>query len=144
MSTSVAPKAADPAVRQCAAFLEDLLAEYGPRDFAVRFWDGSVREPDGGRPPAFTVHLKHAGAVRRMFTPPVQLTLAEAYFFDDFDIEGDAEAFWNIPHYLMGWRQRRRLTELLSWRWRLFRLPSGQARPAGWEAAGADGLAHTP
>src|SRR5438105_9041 len=92
----------DPAVNACGEFLGLLLADYGPRDFAVRFWDGSTWEPQNGQPPKFTLVLQHAGAVRRMFTPPVQLRLAEAYFFNDFDIEGDIEAFWDVLHYLMG------------------------------------------
>ena len=36
------------AVEGTRAFLQDLFSDY-PRDFAVRFWDGTVWEPDAGR-----------------------------------------------------------------------------------------------
>ena len=120
-----------------------LLADYGPRNFAVRFWDGSTWEAQNGQPPKFTLALQHAGAVRRMFTRPVQLTLAEAYFFNDFDIEGDIEAFWDLLHYLMGLRQRASLMQLLKLRWHLGRLPSG-TKQASFQAATLEGEAHSP
>ncbi|MFL5339852.1 MAG: class I SAM-dependent methyltransferase [Gemmataceae bacterium] len=142
MATTLAPTQ-DPAARTCGDFLQTLLADYGPRDFAVRFWDGITWEAETGQPPKFTLVLQHAGAVRRMFTPPVQLTLAEAYFFNDFDIEGDIEAFWDVLHYLMGLRQRASLVQLLKLRWRLGKLPSG-GQQSSFQAATLKGEAHSP
>lgn len=59
------------------------------RDFAVRLWDGRVLPAEEGGEPRFTLVLTHPGALRRMFFPPGELTLAEAYLRGDFDIEGD-------------------------------------------------------
>ena len=142
MATTLAPTQ-DPAARACGDFLQTLLADYGPRDFAVRFWDGTTWEAENGQPPKFTLALQHAGAVRRMFTPPVQLTLAEAYFFNDFDIEGDIEAFWDVLHYLMSLRQRASLVQLLKLRWRLGKLPAG-GKESSFKAATLQGEAHSP
>jgi len=61
-----------------------------PRSFAVRLWDGALL-PAAGEP-AFTLTLAHAGALRRMFRPPLELALGEAYIYGDFDIEGDISA----------------------------------------------------
>jgi len=72
-----------------------VLAElFGPaerRDFAVRFWDGTVDFPSGSGP-AFTLVLPTPWALRRMLLPPSELRLAEAFARGDFEIEGDLEA----------------------------------------------------
>ena len=70
-----------------------LGALFGPpaeRDFAVRYWTGTVEGPGGA--PRFTVVLRGPGALRRMLLPPSELALVEAYIFGDIDIEGDLEA----------------------------------------------------
>lgn len=56
-----------------------------PRPFAVRLWDGTELS---ARANACLV-LKHPGALRRMLTPPIELSLGEAFIYGDFDIEGD-------------------------------------------------------
>src|SRR5712671_4587689 len=58
MSTVMSP-GADPAVRASLGFLEKLVAGYGPRDFAVRAWDGSTLEADAGQTTRFTIVLQH-------------------------------------------------------------------------------------
>jgi cyclopropane-fatty-acyl-phospholipid synthase len=58
-----------------------------PRAFAIRLWDGT--ELPVGRNPAFTLVLNRPDALRRMLTPPVELSLGEAFTYGDFDIEGD-------------------------------------------------------
>lgn len=76
------------------AILTDLFlfARDGPRDFAIRLWDGQVLPGAGALPPRFTLVLTHPGALRRMFLPPGELTVAEAYVRGDFDLEGDVVA----------------------------------------------------
>jgi cyclopropane-fatty-acyl-phospholipid synthase len=79
--------------------LEILFADCPRRDFQVRFWDDStwgVR-----RQPRFVVVLKHPEALRAMFLTPSELTLGEAYVHDDFDIEGDIEAAFDLADYLL-------------------------------------------
>ena len=77
-----------------AEFLEALLADCPKRDFQVRFWDGTSWGAE--RQPRFTLVLKHPGALRAMFSRPSELTLGEAYVYDDFDIEGDIEAIFEL------------------------------------------------
>lgn len=60
------------------------------RNFDVRYWDGTTEA--GGATPAFTLILRHPGALRRMFLPPSELALGEAYLRDDYDVEGNMEA----------------------------------------------------
>jgi cyclopropane-fatty-acyl-phospholipid synthase len=58
-----------------------------PRAFGVRLWDGS--ELPAVARPAFSLILNHPGALRRMFSIPVELSLGEAFISGDFDIAGD-------------------------------------------------------
>jgi cyclopropane-fatty-acyl-phospholipid synthase len=124
------------AVEGTRAFLQDLFSDY-PRDFAVRFWDDTVWEPDAGREARFTVVLRHPGAVRAMFLPPGELTVSEAYVYDDFDVEGDLEAVFPLADHLLareaGFAERLRALR------RLHALPSGRQSRVGRERARLSG-----
>ena len=89
-----------------AESLESLLADYPRRDFQVRLWDGTTWGME--KQPRFTLVLKHAGALRAMFLSPSELKLGEAYIHDDFDIEGDIEAAFDLADYLLGREHSRR------------------------------------
>src|SRR5262245_55411704 len=80
--------------------LRDLFAEYHPRDFDVRLWDGTLwpAETDEAR---FTLVLNHRGAVRSLLWPPSQLTMAEAYLYEDVDIEGDIHGVFPLADHLL-------------------------------------------
>jgi cyclopropane-fatty-acyl-phospholipid synthase len=68
---------------------------FGPpteRRFAIRYWDGSMDPGAAGLAPAFTLILRHPGALRAMLLPPSQLAFAEAFLRDDIDFDGDLEA----------------------------------------------------
>lgn len=96
MTTAVRIQADDRQVATSISLLSDLsLAGPGP-DFAVRFWDGTTWVSRAGTTPEFTLVLEHPGALRSMFLPPNELTLFEAYLYDDFDVEGDIEAFFAL------------------------------------------------
>jgi cyclopropane-fatty-acyl-phospholipid synthase len=88
-------------VQRTLAVLQGVLKEYQPRDFSVRLWDGTVWEPNQGEPARFSLILRHPGALRRMLWPLNQLTLGEAYIYDDFDIEGDIEEAFRLADYLL-------------------------------------------
>jgi cyclopropane-fatty-acyl-phospholipid synthase len=81
--------------------LEELLAGYHPRDFAVRLWDGSGLEAETDGAPRFTLVLRHPGALRALLGAPSEVALAEAYLYDDVDIEGDAEALIRLGDHLL-------------------------------------------
>jgi cyclopropane-fatty-acyl-phospholipid synthase len=125
------------------AFLENLLGDYRPRDFAVRLWDGTTWDPEPGRQARFTLVLKHPGALRSMFWPPNELSLAEAYIYDDFDIEGGIEDVFGLADQLL---TRRIPAERLLQARRLLSLPAnrgdGRAR-TGREAARLRGALHS-
>jgi cyclopropane-fatty-acyl-phospholipid synthase len=91
-------------VEPSLAFLNRLTEGYGPRDFGLRFWDGTVLETDAGQPARFTLLLHHPGAIRQMFWPFNKASMGEAYIYDDFDIEGDIQAFMDLTKFL---RERR-------------------------------------
>ncbi len=79
--------------------LDTVTADYPRHDFAVRFWNGEVwGNAESSR---FTLLLKHPGALRRMLLGANELTLGEAFIFDDFDIEGDLEAAFALGDYLV-------------------------------------------
>lgn len=86
-------------VRSTLRFLEELTSGYRKTNFRVRLWDGT-EWGDRSRP-TFTLVLKHPGAIRKMFTPPSELTLGEAFVYGDFDIEGDLESSLGLADFLL-------------------------------------------
>jgi len=98
MATPGTPQ--DRTLLACLAFLRQLLEHCHLKQFAVRFWNGSTWKPQSDSVPVFTIVLQHPGALRKMFWPPDDLTLAEAYLHDDFDIEGDVIQFFQLIHFL--------------------------------------------
>ena len=80
----------------------------GVRKVGVRLWDGT-RWPDAMPRPA-TLVLQHPGALRVMFLPGTELALAEGYLYDDFDIEGQIEAVFDLAQAIssatLGWRKK--------------------------------------
>ncbi len=74
-----------PAIQRTAQLLEQLFPS--PRSFGLRLWDGTELPVDGR--PSFHLVLNHPDALQRMFKPPVELSLGEAFIHNDFDIEGD-------------------------------------------------------
>ena len=75
----------DPAAEKASVLMERIFPS--PRNFSVRFW-GEAELPPAAEP-VFSLVLTHPGALRRMFSPPIELSLGEAYIYGDFDIEGD-------------------------------------------------------
>jgi cyclopropane-fatty-acyl-phospholipid synthase len=45
--------------------------------------------------------LKHPGAMRALFRSPSELSLGEAYLYDDFDIEGDIGSAFSLADHLV-------------------------------------------
>lgn len=78
----------DRGVALTRALIERFFGRRGQRDFAIRLWNGETL-PAGTGEMCFTLVLNHPGALRRMFRPPIELSLGEAFIFGDFDIEGD-------------------------------------------------------
>jgi cyclopropane-fatty-acyl-phospholipid synthase len=95
--------------RDALRILEGLFAPLGPREFAVRLWNGDTLPPAAGRDARFVLVLTHPAALLRMLWPPGELTAAEAFVRGDWDVEGDLVAAVSLRH-----RVRLRARELLA------------------------------
>lgn len=140
--TATAPVSAeDPHVQTSLAFLDLLFGDVRPRDFQVRLWEGTTWGPEPGQPANFTIVLKHPGALRAMFWPPEELTMAEAYLYDDFDIEGSIEHVFRLADPLLekSWTVSKRaaLGRLL------LKLPDERRPRQGRQAARLRGRLHS-
>ncbi len=101
--------------------LSAVFADYPGKDFAIRLWDGTLWEPSGTTIHRFTIALNGPSALRRMFFPPTERKLGEAYMFGDFEIEGELYAAIDLARYLWeGWSLR----DTLRFAPKLLRLPS--------------------
>jgi cyclopropane-fatty-acyl-phospholipid synthase len=101
--------------------LSEIFAGCALDKVGVRLWSGAMW-PDEQRRDA-VIALNHPGALGRMFLPGTEVGLAEAYLDNDFDIEGDIEAAFEVGDFLLGrlddWKKKLRLGGLL------IRLPEG-------------------
>jgi cyclopropane-fatty-acyl-phospholipid synthase len=108
------------------SLLHDLFGE-AERDFAVRLWDGRTFPPSPGASARFTLVLRHPGSLRALLWPPTQLNMAEAFVYDDVDVEGDIHGVFPLGDELLVER-RWGVVERLRLARRLLRLPS-ERRP---------------
>lgn len=134
---------ADPQVQSSLSVMQTLVDGYGPRDFAVRFWDGTTWSPDSGQAASFTLVLNHPGSVRRMFWPPRPLTTGQAFLYDDFDVEGDMLAFAGLCGFLANLKNRLSLLQKLRLGWRIWKLPEVIKPRLGREAVKLTGRKHS-
>jgi len=133
-------KTVDRTIGNALNFMQELLGGYNDCPFAIRFWDGTEWCP-GDKEPIFTLVLRHPGALRRMFLKANELTLGEAYIFDDFDIEGEIETAYTLADYLI--QRRPGLFGRLGMALYLLGLP-GRERPGSLrQAARLRGKAHS-
>ena len=125
---TAALKSPDRAVQTSLSLLDEIFTSCPVRDLAVRLWDGTTWQPESAGPVRCTFVLQHPGALRKMFMPPTELNLAEAYLYNDFDIEGEIHAAVPlIKHFL---RNSPGKLEQVRFGTHLLRLPkTGQPRP---------------
>ena len=132
----------DPEIASSRRVLQKLFAGLHSRPFDVRFWDGSTW-PGNAASSKFTLVLRHAGTVRRMFWPPGPLNFAAAYVYDDFDIEGDVLAFHDLCDYLENDVRKQPLVRRLRLAWNLWRLPRLKRLRAGRDPVQLAGALHS-
>ena len=100
----------------------------------VRLWDGTYWPDDAPR--QATLVLNHPGALRAMFLPGNEVTLGEAYLYDDFNVEGSLEVLYGASERLItdppSLAQRLRLLRQLR------RLPAESRRVAALRQLAAD------
>jgi cyclopropane-fatty-acyl-phospholipid synthase len=123
------------------AILDAVLGRYPSDEFAVRLWDGTVWPRERGQTPAFCLVLNHPAALRRMFLPPTEVNLGEAYIYGDMDVEGDLIAAFRLADHIQhldlgaaGWLRLGR--QLLS-------LPRARRLRQGRQAADLSGTVHS-
>ena len=80
-------------------------------------------------------------ALRTMFSRPSELTLGEAYIYDDFDIEGDIEAVFQLADYMLG--QERNLGKTFDLAKRLQKLPVNDRAHKNRRSANFSGSLHS-
>ena len=122
-----------------ANFLEVLLKDYPNREFQVRLWDGATWGVVDR--PRFTLVLRHPGALCAMFSHPSELTLGEAYVYDDFDIEGEIEAAFEFADFLL--QQKRSLAKSFDLVRRLWNLPTNSGNCKNRRPVTFDGSLHS-
>jgi cyclopropane-fatty-acyl-phospholipid synthase len=88
-------------IRSAIGFFEDLLRGCETPNIAVRFWDGSVWRLRSDVPPAAMLLMRHEESLSRMLRAPIQLSLGEAYIYDDIDIVGPLDAFLPLADHLL-------------------------------------------
>jgi cyclopropane-fatty-acyl-phospholipid synthase len=103
-------------------FLQELLADYHPRDFAIQLWDGTEWRPESTQFRRFTWRINDPGALRSSIGSASELALSEAYIYGQFDIDGDLQAIFPLADYLL--HKRWTLEEKLRLSRRLRGLPS--------------------
>jgi cyclopropane-fatty-acyl-phospholipid synthase len=123
------------------SLLKDVLCSAPAQNIAVRLWNGTTWTPDPAEPTRCTLVLQHPGALRKMFVPPNDLSLGEAYLYDDFDIEGEIEAVVPLMRHFLN--DRRTMRQQIHYGRRLLSLPKmGQPRGRGTRAK-VDGPLHS-
>ncbi len=140
---AVSTQLADPQVSQSRQLLERLVDGYGPRNFAVKFWDGSTWEPDAGQETAFTLIIHHAGSMRSMFWPPSPLSFAQAYLYNDFDVEGDMVVFTHFCRFLSFTKKRLSPLQRYALGYRIWRMPKREQTRSGRQQAKLSGEVHS-
>jgi cyclopropane-fatty-acyl-phospholipid synthase len=128
----------DPRGARALRVLNTLLASYQPRDFAIRLWDGTVQPPDPGQPAHFTMVLNRPDVLWRMFMPPSERAIGEAYAYGDFEVEGDTVRMLHLVSHI----DKLRLSSVLPLLGDLWAMRTG-ARVAGLPAAQLKGTLHS-
>ena len=134
-----APRSTHPGVPAAARFLGRLFPP--PRGVAIRLWEGTVLPADGSADS--TLVIGSPGALRRMFRPPVETSLGEAYLSGDLEVEGDlCRAFPVVEACRTAARSPGDLLALARL-WLALPRDDAGAEPAGREPARLSGAAHT-
>lgn len=106
-------KPEDRGAAETARFIERLIRDISPRNFAIELWDGTRLGPGANQFHRFTWKINNPDVLRSVFNSPNrQLALGEAYVRGEFDIEGDIEAVFPLSDHLI--RKKWSLAEKVS------------------------------
>ncbi|MBV9865338.1 MAG: class I SAM-dependent methyltransferase [Abitibacteriaceae bacterium] len=122
-SATTQTHSSDEAVQTALWILNEVAGAGLVHKVNIQFWDGTLW-PDAAPRPT-TIHLKHPGAIRGIFKPPIAVSMGEAYLRDDFDVEGNwedvGELFEALDVASLSWSQKLQAGS------KLLRLPGGKA-----------------
>ncbi len=112
--------------------VNELFGVSGGERVGVRLWNGTCW-PDK-TPRQVTLVLKHPGALRTAFLPGTELSMAEAYLYDDLDIIGDIESVFDwidsLAATTSNWRNKLSVANILRHLPRIKNDRHGQRSPA--------------
>jgi len=120
-----AENSAERSLRISRALIKDIFGPLAKRSFNVRYWDGSLERGKAISSPHFTLVINKPETLRRILLPPNEMSIAEAYLRNDYDIEGNIEEASILAGSLAG-RLRSPLT-MARIAARLMALPSAEA-----------------
>ncbi len=135
MSNSMNPK------QKTLNILDDIFDGYNGPPFQVQLWEGTSWSSDESQDPQFSLKLTHPGALKEMFLPPSELSLAEAYIYGDFDLAGDIFQALEITDHVRN--QDWTWWEKLKSAWVLWTLPGAGRPPSPQHAAQLVGKKHS-
>jgi len=124
--------------------LKELAGSAPLNHVRVRLWDGSYWPDHASASSVATWVLNHPGSLREMLLANSQSALGEAYLRNDFDVEGDAEAAFELADIIRtqteGWSRKLKMAHLL---WQLPSRPAAGEQPGLRRAAFGDNQ-HSP
>jgi cyclopropane-fatty-acyl-phospholipid synthase len=96
-------QAQDGSAERALQFVQLLLSDFHPRNFAVELWGGTRWPAEKNSFPRFTWKINNAEALKSAaFSSNREVALAEAYCYGDFDLAGDIEAIFTLADFLVG------------------------------------------
>jgi cyclopropane-fatty-acyl-phospholipid synthase len=100
----------DKIARRSLRFLQQVLKDYHPRDFAIELWDGTIWPPEPTQFRRFTWRIQDPGILWAAISSD-QVTLGEAFIRGAFDIDGDLEAVFPLADYFLNkqWSTKEKL-----------------------------------
>ena len=98
-----APKPEAQVATTTLQFLQCLLQDVHPRNFAIELWGGTRWEPEKNQFHRFTWKIDRPDFLRNLlYSSNRQVALGEAYVRGDFDLIGDIEAVFPLVDALIG------------------------------------------
>jgi cyclopropane-fatty-acyl-phospholipid synthase len=98
MSSSMPLHRYDSTVSRSLAFLDQLFPQ--PRNYVIQL--GDQIELPAAAAPTFRLVFKNIQGIKKLFSPPIELSLGEGYIHGDFDILGDIYTALGIVDTLAG------------------------------------------
>ena len=130
-----------PGFARTSTYMHDLFEKIQPRDFVIKLWDGTSLSSDNGNAPRFSLVVQNPGALKTLLLQPKELSLGEAYIYNDVDIEGELEEALGLAGRLAA--SRLPFLQRLGVLAHILRFPSTPHEQIGRQAANLSGRRHS-